>query len=177
MQKKRSTATNVVVLISYDSTALMCIVYISFNLNNISGHFHKQRDCLFVGVCVRHERDSKLKAFPCDRALCVRKNRCRVPVHTTSWPFHLALDKVFVLLLTKFSSWSWQTQSLVAAHRRQTQPQQFHFSVTMVLEEDDRTGRGIPHISSTFNNKLVARSIMMVLLIMIVIVLVIMLTT
>jgi len=27
----------------------------------------------------------------------------------------------------------------------------------MVLEEDDRTGRGIPHISSTFNNKLVAR--------------------
>ena len=168
MQKKRSTATNVVVLISYDSTALMCIVYISFNLNNISGHFHKQRDCLFVGVCVRHERDSKLKAFPCDRALCVRKNRCTVPVHTTSWPFHLALDKVFVLLLTKFSSWSWQTQST---------PQHFHFSLTMVLEEDDRTGRGIPHISSTFNNKLVARSIMMVLLIMIVIVLVIMLTT
>ena len=61
MQKKRSKATNVVVLISYDSTALMCIVYISFNLNNISGHFHKQRDCLFVGVCVRHERDSNLK--------------------------------------------------------------------------------------------------------------------
>jgi len=27
----------------------------------------------------------------------------------------------------------------------------------MVLEEGDRTGRGIPHISSTFNNKLVAR--------------------
>ena len=47
----------------------------------------------------------------------------------------------------------------------------------MVLEEDDRTGRGIPHISSTFNNKLVARLIMMVLLIMIVIVLMIMLTT
>ena len=70
MEKKRSTATNAVVLISYDSTALMRIVYISFNLNNISGHFHKQRDCLFVGVCVRHERDSKLKAFPCDRALC-----------------------------------------------------------------------------------------------------------
>ena len=55
------------------------------------------------------------------------------------------------------------------------------FSLTMVLEEDDRTGRGIPHISSTFNNKLVARLIMMVLLIMTVIVLmmvlVIMLTT
>ena len=51
----------------------------------------------------------------------------------------------------------------------------------MVLEEDDRTGRGIPHISSTFNNKLVARLIIMVLLIMTVIVLmmvlVIMLTT
>ena len=172
MQKKRSTATNVVVLISYDSTALMCIVYISFNLNNISGHFHKQRDCLFVGVCVRHERDSKLKAFPCDRALCVRKNRCRVPVQTTDHQlaFPSCSSQSFRLGLDKLNLWS----RLIADKSNHNDS---IFSLAMVLEEDDRTGRGIPHISSTFNNKLVARLIMMVLLIMIVIVLVIMLTT
>ena len=109
-----------------------------------------------------YERDSKLKAFPCDRALCVRKNRCRVPVQTTDHQlaFPSCSRQSFRLALDKLNLWS----PLIADKPNHNDS---IFSLTMVLEEDERTGRGIPHISSTFNNKLVARLIMMVLLIMI----------
>ena len=93
---------------------------------------------------------------------CVRKNRCRVPVQTTDHQlaFPSCSRQSFRLALDKLNLWS----PLIADKPNHNDS---IFSLTMVLEEDERTGRGIPHISSTFNNKLVARLIMMVLLIMI----------
>ena len=85
-----------------------CIMITWYHITILVGSF-TNRDivCLKVFVCDMSMTASLKLSLVTGR--CVRKNRCRVPVHTTSWPFRLALDKIFVLLLTKFSSCSWQT--------------------------------------------------------------------